>query len=281
MFEISSQTKKVKNTILGISFVLTLLLCGCANTSSQQIGRDIVRARFEELSQAGTPEKIVDEYSRDVLVKEAPVFFPYHASYKGLHVYSDMPFKESDAVPILTEVHLRLSDSPIYKPERERSAFICHTEWKEKYYLGGLGKIGGRAYLHAAPHVFFTKADIKEDALMSPRGRPIAAPRTLTYYLAHEFTHVVLGEHLGMARFEALPDWVFEGYPDFVGLGPGYTAAKATDAYENRDPRVNGTMAEDYMRYGLMVATFLEKSDVKTLLTAPPAKSSFDGLFQK
>ena len=84
-----------------------------------------------------------------------------------------------------------------------------------------------------------------------------------------------------MAGFEALPDWVFEGYPDFVGLGPGYTAAKAREAYEKRDPRVNGTMAEDYMRYGLMVATFLEKSDVNTLLTAPPPKSSFDGRFQE
>lgn len=263
-----------------IAALLTLLLWSCARVSSQPVDQASLQARYQQLSQNGTPEKIVDEYSLDVLVKQAPLFFPHHASYKGLHLYSDRPFEESDLVPILTEVHQRLSDSPIYNPDRDRSAFICNDEWKEKLYLGGLGRIGGRAYLRAAPHVFFTKADIKNDALLSPRGRPIAAPRTLTYYLAHEFTHVLLGEHLGMTRFEALPDWVFEGYPDYVGLGPGYTVAQAKQAYENRDPRVHGTLAEDYLRYGLMVATYLEKNEVEKLLTNPPDKSTFDSLFK-
>lgn len=252
-------------------FILVVLVCGCA---VQETRTEDVATRYEELRRLGTPEKIVEEFSRDSLVREAPLFFPYHASYKGLHLYSDCPFEQAQAIPILVEVHLRLSDSPIFESGRDRSAFICNDEWKEEFFLGGLGKIGGRAYLRAAPHVFFTKADIAENALLSPRGRHIAAPRTLTYYLAHEFTHVVLGEHLGMERFEVLPKWVFEGYPDYVGLGPGYTVAQADKAYRERDPRVHGTMAEDYLRYGLMVARFLEEYDLETLLANPPEEYS-------
>jgi len=259
--------------------ILLFLLLGCDPVRHHQVSSADFHSRFQALSQSGIPEQIAQEFSLEVLVKEAPALFPYHTKYKNLHLYSDHPFKDVDAIPILVEVHHRLSDSPIYDEKRARSAFICNDEWKEELFLGSKGKIGGRAYLRAAPHVFFTKADVKNDALLS-EYRPIASPRTLTYYLTHEFTHVALGEHLGMKRFEALPKWVFEGYPEFVGLGPGYTAEKAATAYKNRDPRVHGTLAEDYMRYGLMVATYLEDHSLEELLSSPPDEGSFSKLFQ-
>jgi hypothetical protein len=265
-----------------VCLIIALLLFGCDPLSfrgNSEATNAQVETRYRELSESGTPENILDEYSLDELVKEAPALFGYHVKYKNLHLYSDRPFEQSDAINILIDVHARLADSPIYSDSRDWSAFVCNDTWKEDFYLGGAGRIGGRAYLRAAPHVFFTKANIEEDALISPAGRPIAPPRTFTYYLTHEFTHVLLGQHLGMEQFEGLPQWVFEGYPDFVGLGPSYTAAQAREAYDHRDPRVHGTMAEDYMKYGLMVATFLESNDVETLFADPPDESSFSELF--
>ena len=108
--------------------------------------------------------------------------------------------------------------------------------------------------------------------MVSPRGRPIAHPRTLTYYISHEFTHTIMGRNLSDRTWRRLPHWIFEGYPDYVGLGPEYTYEVALKAYEYRDPRVKGTMAEDYMRYGAMVAYALEKKKltVEELFMNPP-----------
>ena len=256
-----------------VVFLILVLWAGCSSPPAQ------LSSRYSTLSKAGSPEKIIEEFSQEELVRQATVLFPYHTSYKKLHLHSDRPFEEADAVPILVEVQRRLSDSPIYNPEDSIHAFICNDGWKEELYMGGVGQIGGRAYFRTAPHVFFTKADVPNDALLSPAGRPIAPPRTFTYYLAHEFTHVMLGRHLGGQRFDEIPTWVFEGYPDYVGLGPGYTAEQARKAYEERDPRTHGTMAEDYLRYGLMVATYLESHDVQSLLDAPPDEASFSTLF--
>ena len=256
-------------------FLILVLVAGCSSPPAQ------LSSRYAELSQAGTPEKIVEEFSSDELVRQAAVLFPYQASYKKLYLHSDRPFEEADAVPVLVEVHRRLSDSPIYNPDNSIHGFICHDAWKEELYMGGVGQIGGRAYFRTAPHVFFTKADLPNDALLSPAGRPIAPPRTFTYYLAHEFTHVMLGQHLGGKRFDEVPLWVFEGYPDYVGLGPDYTAAQARTAYDERDPRTHGTLAEDYLRYGLMVATHLETHSVQSLLDSPPDEATFSELFQR
>ena len=71
------------------------------------------------------------------------------------------------------------------------------------------------------------------------------------------------------------PVWLREGYPDCVALGPGYTHAQALAAYRQRDPRVHGTMAEDYLRYGVMVAYLLEHGHpIQALLANPPDEAT-------
>lgn len=230
-----------------------------------------LRARYLELKAAGTPERVLKEFTAEELVKGAPALFEYHAQHGRLHLYSDRPFQEKNALEILTEVDRRLSRSPMYE-RKENAAFICNDPWKENFFLRSSQKIGGDNHYPTAPHAFLTRGLVDENALYSPRGRPIAPPRTLTYYLTHEFTHTVMGRSLTNKNWKKLPHWLFEGYPDYIGLGPSYTYETALRAYRERDPRVNGTMAEDYMRYGVMVAYAVEKLKIPTpeLMSAPP-----------
>jgi hypothetical protein len=43
-------------------------------------------------------------------------------------------------------------------------------------------------------------------------------PRTLAYLCAHELTHVIVRQHVGLIGRFRVPRWVFEGFADYVGI---------------------------------------------------------------
>ena len=240
---------------------------------SEQVKSALAR-RYEELVAENREKEILDEFEREELVKEAQAIFSHGVTYKNLGLYSDLRFDEEKGMEVLKSVHTKLSASSIFDPEEEHRAFLCQRDWTEEYFLNGAGRLGGLCYFPTANHVFLTKSNVGLNALMSPRGRPIAAPRTLDYYIAHEFTHTLIGHFLGADGFQELPQWLSEGYPDVIGLGPDFTEAEAREAYDHRDPRVNGTMAEDYMKYDIMTAYYLKKQQggVEELLKNCPSE---------
>lgn len=231
-----------------------------------------IAIRYAELGRLGTPEKITDEFSRDELVLNAEYLFEHSVSHENLKLYSDAPFDLEKGRQVLFETQRRLTASPIYDPKRPHLGFVCNDAWRSEFFLQGKDKYGGLSYCHLAPHVFFAKARIDDDVVLSPQNRPIAPPRTLTFYVTHEFAHAVVRYTVGNANFSSLPRWLSEGYPDYLGLGPDFTYPDALAAYQNRDPRVNGTMAGDYMLYDVLTAHYLDRAKVKVgdLLSDPP-----------
>jgi len=86
-----------------------------------------------------------------------------------------------------------------------------------------------------------------------------APPRTLAYVCAHELTHIIVGEHVGMSRF-SVPEWVWEGFPDYVGIEHRQSFEQLRDALGERP--VDIPMMQkygSYPRYRLLVTYFLEK----------------------
>ena len=239
-----------------------------------------VAIRYAELQEKGHPQAISQEFVLAELVKEAPAMFDYETSYGNLSLYSDQPFDKTKAINILIDVDQRLKTSPIFDKNVVHRAFICNETWREELFLQGAGRIGGLNHFPTARHVFLTKARVEDDALLSPRGRPIAEPRSLSYYLAHEFTHTLIGDQVGVVEFNTMPRWLAEGYPDYVALGPNYSYQKALESYQNRDPRVHGTLAEDYLRYGVLVAYALERqrTEVTKLFENPPNEKALGDL---
>lgn len=175
--------------------------------------RHAIQKRWRELSEHGTPEKIVDEFALDDLILEAPSLFPHHVDWEGLSLYSDRPFEPTAGVEILRNIRARLQYSPLFNPEQRHSAFICNDEWREKLYLSGADRYGGLNYYSKNRSVFLTGADVESNALLSPQDRPIAAPRTLTYYVAHEFTHSLVFEYLKTNGLPQLKSGSAKGIP--------------------------------------------------------------------
>jgi hypothetical protein len=84
-------------------------------------------------------------------------------------------------------------------------------------------------------------------------------PRTLAYLCAHELTHIIASEHVGLDRFH-VPQWVWEGLPDYVGIEKRETFDQLRDALGD-DP-VDIPMRVkygSYPRYRLLVTYFIEQ----------------------
>jgi hypothetical protein len=59
-------------------------------------------------------------------------------------------------------------------------------------------------------------------------------PRTLAYCCAHELTHIVTGEHIGMVGLLRLPQWVREGIADYVAIENRQSFEQLSDALGDR-----------------------------------------------
>jgi hypothetical protein len=84
-------------------------------------------------------------------------------------------------------------------------------------------------------------------------------PRTLASLCAHELTHVVVWEHVGLARFR-VPQWVWEGLPDYVGIENRESFEELRDALGDRPVDIPMRIKYGfYPRYRLLVTYFIEK----------------------
>src|SRR5262249_212528 len=84
-------------------------------------------------------------------------------------------------------------------------------------------------------------------------------PRTPAWLCAHEVTHIIVGEHVGLAGLR-VPQWIWEGFADYVGIENRETFEQLRDALGDRPVDIPiivkyGT----YPRYRLLVTYFLEK----------------------
>jgi hypothetical protein len=107
-------------------------------------------------------------------------------------------------------------------------------------------------------NAFLTGADFNTGRVVH-WGYIGAPPRTLAYLCAHELTHVIEAEHVGVRRF-LVPQWAWEGLADYVGIGHRETFEQLRHALGDRP--VDTPMRVkygSYPRYRLLVTYFIEK----------------------
>ena len=119
----------------------------------------------------------------------------------------------------------------------------------------------GVNYYPLSNDVFLRRSDIDRDQLFGHSGRPAPPPRTLAYYGAHEITHSLTAERLGAGKLwnHALPQWVREGYADYVGLAGKVDVDALYRRYRAGDPELDWKKSGSYARFRLLVAYMLER----------------------
>jgi hypothetical protein len=188
-----------------------------------------------------------------LLVYPQPLF-AYQLEQGGIVVHARRPIPEAMR-DTLTKVRARLDRSPLYDPSQTSHVFICEPRWVFALFARTNYRVGGIAHGLIGRHVFLRESDMDHDRLIGPSGQPVAADRPLSYFMAHELTHIIAARHLGLLAYARLPKWVNDGYADYVARDIDLDAALQglKNGVRELDPLRSGL----YLRYHLMIAYLL------------------------
>jgi hypothetical protein len=187
----------------------------------------------------------------------------------NLALYSDQPFSEQAGKHVLDLVAAKLSASPLYLPQQSHMAFICNARWRQRLFFNRSYGVGGVNQYPVTRNVFLRDALIEENCLVGPRGNRVTGDRTLDYFIAHEITHTLTAQTVGWVDYYKLPQWVREGYADYVGKGTAFNYDEAKRAFLADAPEMDWQKSGLYWRYHLLVAHLLDRQhwSVQRLLT--------------
>ena len=187
-------------------------------------------------------------------------FFAYHVERGRLALNSDQPVDPAKARVLLAAIDARLKTSPLDGGEPNAS-FVANAPGRQRLFLNVAYGAGGVNFYPWTRNVFLRTADIDNNQLIGRSGKPTAAPRTFVYYAAHEIGHSLTGKRLGAAKLWnwQLPQWVREGYADYVGLGGDVDVDALYARYRKHDPQMDWVRSGQYTTFRMLTAYFLKR----------------------
>ena len=205
-------------------------------------------------------------------------FFSFSVQADSLTLHSDRPLQENGTKQVLELARAKLARSPLDANQPRLDIFICNSRWRQVLFFNKDYGVGGVAPYPFTANVFLRDAKIEENRLVSPRGTPVLGDRTLDYFIAHELTHQLTGRALGPVRYFKLPQWVREGYADYVGKGDSFNYGEARRAFLAEAPEMSWAKSGLYWRFHLLVAYLLDRQGwtVARLLNEPPSQEEVE-----
>jgi hypothetical protein len=193
----------------------------------------------------------------------------------GLTVHATVPMPAAMQTTVDRSL-ARLQRSPLHTRAGHVHVFICQSPRVFALFARQNYRVGGVADWLVGQHAFLRESDLEADRLIAPSGTPVAADRPLSYFIAHEVMHIAIARHIGRARYSRLPQWVDDGYADYIARDIDYSLAlsKMKEGARELDPRRSGL----YLRYQLLVAYLLDKKGlgIDALLTNPPDRDAVE-----
>jgi hypothetical protein len=195
-----------------------------------------------------------------VLLCHPGLFFGYTLTRGGITLHSDEPIPEEPAGRILEEVERRLARSPLAAPPRvnDLRIYICNHRWRFVLFANFRHRVGGLTRPPLTDNIFLRSVRFDANRLIGPSGRDVPGERTLTYFLAHEITHVLIARELGAVGYVRLPTWKDDGYADLVAKGGEFDYERAREQLRRGDRELDPKRSGLYLRYHLLVAYLLE-----------------------
>ncbi|HEY4760775.1 MAG TPA: hypothetical protein VIH42_09365 [Thermoguttaceae bacterium] len=187
------------------------------------------------------------------------LLFAWSVSANNLTLYCDQAFLMEDGRNVLELVQAKLSRSPLYSSCDHYAFFICNSKWRQMIFFFANNRAAGLSYYPFTSNVFLRGAALEENRLISPSGKPDIFGRTLDHFIVHEITHVLTGKSVGGRNLYCLPDWIKEGYAEYVAIGNAFNYEEAAQAFLDGDPKMNVPPSAPYLRNILLVAYLLEK----------------------
>ena len=198
-------------------------------------------------------------------------FFAYSVRADNIILYSDRPLPDEATRKVLLSSLQRLAKCPLYAAHPAASVFICNSRWREALFFSKHYGVGGVSPYPFTTNVFLREASFEDNRLISPRGVAVVPPRTLDYFIAHELTHELTGRLVGPWAFYRMPQWVREGYADYVGKGETFRYDEVRQALLAGAPEMDFRRSGLYWRFNLLVSYLLDRQNwpVERLLRGP------------
>ena len=186
--------------------------------------------------------------------------FAFSLAAGRIVVSSDRPIPTAGAERVLRDCERLLERSPLVAEGPQYLLYVANEDWHHRLYFLPSPQAGGISYYYGiGGHSFLSGADFDAGRLVK-WGYVTPPPRTLAYFCAHELTHVVTGEHIGLIAFIRLPEWVREGLADYVAIENRQSFEQLRDALGDRPVDIAMMQAYgSYPRYRLLITYFLEK----------------------
>lgn len=181
-------------------------------------------------------------------------FFSHQAAGGQLAFHSRAPLPPG-AVDLGGRVTESLAASPLGLPQHPIDIWLVDEGWPVQVFFAGSTGAAGLTYPVISPRsVFLRHADLSTNRLVHG-VHAVPPPRTLSYFLIHEITHLMVAERVGRAQTLAIPRWIHEGFADYVALGPAPPAMLAQAQSGARLPaREFGTYARERVCVTLALA---------------------------
>jgi len=193
-----------------------------------------------------------------VIIWPSPVF-AYSAGTGKIVVASDEPIPAAGGERFLRQCEALLERSPLKAQSPHYHVYVTNTAWRHNFFFLPAPNASGLAYaVRHGGNAFLAGADFDRGRLVK-WGYVTTPPRTLAYFCAHEVTHIVDAEHVGVLAAHRQPTWVHEGIADYVGIEQRQSFEELRRALGDRP--VDVPMMQQfgsYPRYRLLVTYFLE-----------------------
>jgi hypothetical protein len=206
--------------------------------------------------------------------------FAYRTGYGIYRVWSDEPIPPAIR-PVLDDVTRRLKTSAVHDATVPVEIYFCNAPWRMWVYGMKFSTLyGGIADVWMTRHVIIRASDIAANRIVSPWPHPIPDERhrPLSYFIAHEITHVDLSRRYGRTMPARYPDWLLEGYPDYVGKGGDFDFEANRAKFIAGAPELSRATSTLYLGYHLRVAYLLDKKHwtLDGIFADPPGEAELD-----
>ena len=178
--------------------------------------------------------------------------FAYSVTASGITIYSRSPLPPEAAACAARAAEL-LKQSELAVPGRHERVFVCNSPW-----LFRLFHPTSRAFAFSVPvtnNVFIAAADFSRD--IATRSGTDFNTRSFSSVVAHEITHGLIRHRLGLLRGIRLPDWVDEGYCDYVARESSFPEAEGLRLFASGQS--HPSMSYRYFTYRQMVRHLVEQ----------------------
>jgi hypothetical protein len=196
--------------------------------------------------------------------------FAYEARAGNVVLHARAPLP-SRAFEIAEEARQRVARSPFYDAADTYDVFLCDSSALFALFVPHAYRVGGNADVYLSQNIFLRPSRLERDRLVGYSGREPSGERTLTYFIAHEITHMMVGRRLGRWNHFRLATWQREGYADYVGKAGDFDFPATLREFQADAPSLDPARSGLYLRYHLLVAHLLDEKLVtpEALLAAP------------